>query len=351
MSDQLLTSVFASKNLKRPPVWLMRQAGRYLPEYQIIRAKHDDFISFCFSASDAAKVTLQPIQKFDMDAAIIFSDILTLPHVMGQKVVFHKGDGPHLAPWTSDFLKTPLDKAIEVLSPVYDATARVREKLQKHQSLIGFAGAPWTLMAYMLEGQGSKTFHRAKKHALMHVTQTQDLIQFLVELTLQHLCKQIEAGADVCQLFDSWAGLVPESQLENWIFHPTRAIVRGIKQRFPHIPIIGFPRGLGMYIEEYAAKTGVDGISIDSTCRLKAMPKCVVQGNIDPSVLLTSPRIIKNEVYRACQRMKGYAFILNLGHGVLPETPVEHVKCFVQSVHQYASEETLCGDDERILNE
>ncbi|MBV9551939.1 MAG: uroporphyrinogen decarboxylase [Alphaproteobacteria bacterium] len=322
-----LLRAMRGETLARPPWWLMRQAGRYLPEYRAIRAKAADFITLCLTPELAAEVTLQPVRRFNMDAAILFSDILLVPRALGQRLSFEH-DGPKLAPIVSAGELSPLD--LGMLEPVGAAIRRVRPALPDDVTLIGFAGAPWTVATYMAEGGTSRDFVRAKAWAYRDPHGFGALIDVISDATLAFLTLQIEAGVEAVQLFDSWAGALSPEGFERWVVRPTASIVSTLKTRFPHVPVVGFPRGAGFCYERYATVTGVDAISIDTAvpsadARDRLQGKLTVQGNLDPVLLLAGGAALKRGVRELRATLGGGPYVFNLGHGILPETPPEHV--------------------------
>ncbi len=329
---KLLLRALAKERLERPPLWLMRQAGRYLPEYRAIRDETSDFLELCLSPELATEVTLQPIRRFRMDAAILFSDILVLPYALGQDVVFREGEGPVLEPVRSgaDVARLCLDGLDERLAPVCDTVRSVRAKLPDETALIGFAGAPWTVATYMVEGGTSRDFGSVKRWAVAEGDEFEGLIKLLVEATSSFLIRQVEAGAEVLQIFDTWAGALPESGIRRWVMAPIRSIVERIKADHPEIPVIGFPRGVGVLYADYARETGVDAVSLDSSVPVDWAAKtlqglCAVQGNLDPHVLAAGGASLRVEAERILNALGHGPFIFNLGHGVIPETPPDHV--------------------------
>ena len=326
-----LMRALRGETLPRPPWWLMRQAGRYLPEYREIRAKSHDFVELCLSPQLAAELTLQPVRRFRMDAAILFSDILLLPHALGQGLTYREGEGPVLEPIESAAGIAQLKLGqIKWLEPVFEAVHRVARALGPETALIGFAGSPWTVATYMVEGRASKDFRRVKSWAYRDTHGFGALIDLLVEGTIDFLAGQITAGAEVVQLFDSWAGVLPESGFGRWVIEPTRRIVATLKRRFPDHPIVGFPRGAGLLYERYITQTGVDGVGLDamvpaSYARARLQPLAVVQGNLDPVVLIAGGAPLETAVKELCRTLGDGPFVFNLGHGVLPETPPENV--------------------------
>ena len=295
-----------------------------MAEYREVRAEMGDFLKLCYSPDKACEVTLQPIRRFGMDAAIIFSDILVVPHALGSAVHFEKGEGPRVEPVKSgaDIARLDEAKMLPHLAPVYDAIAKTRAALPKETALIGFAGAPWTLACYMLEGRGKTDFASARRAAYASPSLLAALIGLLSSAVVEHLCAQVEAGADALQMFDTWAGLVPASQREALITGPARAIVAEVKRRHPNVPFIAFPKGLGLDLAHYA----IDGLSVDMQTDITALDvPCVLQGNLDPLLLASSREGTLQEAKRLRAAMAGKRHVFNLGHGIVPETPVEHV--------------------------
>ncbi len=317
----------------------MRQAGRYLPEYRALRANAKNFIDFCLNPELATEVTLQPVRRFGMDAAILFADILLVPHALGQNVAFVENEGPRLEPIRDAAALAKLSDArlSETLSPVMETIKRVRAALPGDVALIGFAGAPWTVATYMIEGQGGTDYEHSRAMAWSEPQLFATLIDRLITATTSYLLAQIEAGAEALQLFDSWAGAVPAPLFESAIIKPTARIVKAVKAKHPQIPVIGFPRAAGSHLAEYAARTGVDAVGVDQFTDLlgasKAMPKgIVVQGNLDPILLLNGGAAMDREVHVLLASMKGRPFVFNLGHGVMQPTPPEHVARLVALV-------------------
>jgi uroporphyrinogen decarboxylase len=331
----LLESVFNGEQNK-PPFWFMRQAGRYLPEYRALRAELGGFLDMCYSPENAAEVTLQPIRRFDMSAAIIFSDILVIPDALGYHLEFIKGEGPNLTPLetVSDYIETNQQKMVSHLEPVYKALQLTRKKLSPEKTLIGFTGAPWTIACYMLQGKGGKEFAAAREQVYRHPELVEKIISQLVDTISLHLIKQIEAGANVVQIFDSWAAYAPFTHREELIYKPTQAIVNNVKAAYPKTPIIGFPKGLGSVAAEYVAKTGVDGLGVDMFSSLDKISqsvgdKVVLQGNLDPLLLASNKDKTIEQARTILAMMKGKPFIFNLGHGMVPHTPIENVEALI----------------------
>jgi len=338
-----LLEVLCGRRQPIPPIWMMRQAGRYLPEYRELRAKAGGFLDLCFTPEYAAEVTLQPIRRFNFDAAIIFSDILVIPYALGRSVRFDAGEGPRLDPLdTPEKVETLApDADFNKLEPVYEALRRVRGALDPSIALIGFCGAPWTVATYMVAGQGTPDQAPARIMAYRHPDAFAKIIDVLVENSIQYLLGQLKAGADVLQIFDTWAGVLPPREFERWSIEPTRRIVNGVRAKAPDARIIGFPRGAGALLPAYVAATGVDAVSIDWTAepsliRERVQNRVAVQGNLDPITLFAPPEVLHArvaEVLAAAAGRPGHIF--NLGHGIVPGTPVENVQAVVKFVREY----------------
>lgn len=341
MSDQKLLDLFQNKINKTPPIWIMRQAGRYLPEYREIRSEVGSFLDLCYNPEKAAEVTLQPLKRFKLDAAIIFSDILIIPHSMGLNVTFEKDMGPRveIIDNDSDFNKLTIDSNNKKLLKVYEAISLVKRTLPTEKTLIGFVGAPWTVATYIIEGKGGHNFHKSKLIAYLEPKFLEKLIDMITQQTIYHILGQIKAGAEVIQIFDSWAGVLGEVNYRKFVITPTKRIIKEVKKIYPDIPIIGFPKGSGILYEEYIAKTGVDGVSCDYNVTLKQMEEfaknIVVQGNLSPLILLSHQSVIQERAALILEAMVGKKFIFNLGHGILPETKIENVEFLVDYVRNY----------------
>jgi uroporphyrinogen decarboxylase len=323
----------------RPPWWLMRQAGRYLPEYREVRSQARDFVKLCLTPALAAELTLQPVRRFGMDAAILFSDILLLPYALGQALAYRDGEGPVLDPVGDGAALARLDPThvLERLGPVFEAVERVRTALEPQTALIGFAGAPWTVATYMVEGGTSRDFRRVKGWSYRDPQSFGALIELLTAATIDWLSAQIAAGAEAVQLFDSWAGVLPEAGFERWVVAPTRRIVVALKARHPSCSIIGFPRGAGLCYETYVIETGVDAVGLDTAvpaafARDRLAPRAVIQGNLDPVLLLTGGPALAAAVAELRRAFADVGWIFNLGHGVLTETPPEHVAALARAL-------------------
>lgn len=328
------------KNNNYTPIWLMRQAGRYLPEYQKIRKNVSGFLNLCYDVNKAVEVTLQPIRRYNFDAAIVFSDILVLPDALGWDVKFEENIGPILRKFQSkeDF-KYLKENSSEKLNVVYEIINKIKANLPTNTVLIGFAGSPWTVMTYMLEGKGKQSFETSKRFIYENNNLAQELLDFITEKTIIHLIGQVRAGADLVQLFDSWAGILEETEYDQFVIQPTKKIVIALKKQFPYLPIIGFPRGSGLLYEKYINNTGVDVIGVDQFVPVSSMKlwseKIIVQGNLDPFILLTNQEIIEEKVSKIILNFKRKNFIFNLGHGILPNTPVENVEFLVNYVRKF----------------
>jgi uroporphyrinogen decarboxylase len=322
----------------------MRQAGRYLPEYRATRAKADSFLEFCYTPALAAEATLQPIHRFGFDAAILFSDILVVPDALGQKVTFEPGEGPKLDPIMTreDFAKLSAELDLHRLAPVFETIARVRAELSPETALIGFCGAPWTVASYMIAGHGTPDQAPARILAYRDPGLVQQLIDRLVEASTRYLLRQIEAGVDAVQIFDSWAGVLPAAEFDRWCLAPIARIVAAIESRYEQIPVIGFPRGAGSWLETYAARTGVECLGLDTTIAPdwadRILPRALpVQGNLDPLALLAGGDALDGSVATIRAAFRSRPHIFNLGHGILPQTPIEHVERLVHLVRRESS--------------
>ena len=317
----------------------MRQAGRYLPEYRAIREKAGSFLDLCFNAELAAEVTLQPIRRFGFDAAILFSDILVIPHALGQRVTFETGEGPQLdaidKPEAQQRLRGDIDH--EKLAAVYEAIRLVKEELPPQVTLLGFCGAPWTVATYMIAGLGTPDQFPARIFAYRHPQAFAELIEVLVKASAEYLVLQFEAGVDAVQIFDSWAGILPAGEFQRWCIEPTARIVTAVRQRVPGAKIIGFPRGAGTELSNYLAGVPVDALGLDwmvdlTFARQHVQSQRPVQGNLDPLALLVGGKALDDGVDAILDALRQGPFIFNLGHGILPDTPLEHVEQLVSRV-------------------
>ena len=332
---------FAGRVTTPPPVWLMRQAGRYLAEYRAVREKAGGFLKLCYTPELASKVTLQPIRRYGFDAAILFSDILVVPDALGQTVAFVEGEGPRLDPIRSEaeLARLNVSATRSKYERVFETVARVRQELPSDVALIGFCGAPWTVATYMVGGQGSSDQAAARAWAYGDPAGFQRLIDLLVEASATYLSGQVKAGAQVLQIFDSWAGSLPEDEFQRWVIAPTKVLVERIKALHPGVPIIGFPRGAGSQAVDYVRKTGVDGVGCDTAMPLAVMAgpladTAVVQGNLDPLLLVAGGEAMERRVAAILAALSGKRFIFNLGHGIVPQTPPENVARLVELVRR-----------------
>ncbi len=325
----------------RPPLWMMRQAGRYLPEYREIRASVPTFLDFCYSPKLATEATLQPIRRFGFDAAIMFSDILVVPDALGQKVSFEQGEGPRLAAISDAAGLAKLSDQInlEKLGPVFETIERVKTALPADTALIGFCGAPWTVASYMIAGRGTPDQGPARRFAYQNPDLFQILIDRLVEASIDYLERQFVAGVEAVQIFDSWAGVLPTLEFENWCLKPVLAIVAGLKARVPHARIIAFPRGVGSHLKAFMTHPGINALGLDTAAdpRWAAAEIQVhkpVQGNLDPLALIAGGRALNDSIDLITNSFRGRPYIFNLGHGILPETPIAHVEQLVARVRK-----------------
>ena len=327
----LLLRTLRGENAPQRPVWLMRQAGRYLPEYRALRAEKGGFLALVYDSDAAAEITLQPIRRFGFDGAILFSDILIVPYAMGQDLEFTAGEGPRLSPRLLDAVLESLHAVPERLEPIYATVAKVKAGLGAGRTLLGFAGSPWTVATYMVAGEGSRDQHETRSMAYRDAVAFQAIIDAITAVTIDYLTGQILAGAEAVQLFDSWAGTLAPAEFERWVIAPNAAIAGAIKARFPDVPVIGFPKGAGEKLPAYARETGVDAVGIDETIdpiwAAKALPAGMpVQGNLDPLLLLAGGAELERQTIRVLDAFADRPHVFNLGHGIGQFTPVEHVE-------------------------
>jgi len=327
------------ETLERPPIWLMRQAGRYLPEYRETRSKADGFLNLCYSPDLAVEVTHQPLRRFAFDAAILFADILLVPDALGQGVAFQEGEGPVLDAITSEeaLKDLSLERVETHLAPVFETVAKLSATLPKDVTLIGFAGSSWTVATYMVGGRGSPDQRAARVWAFRDPAGFGKLIELVTEATVLYLRQQIDAGAEVIQLFDSWAAQLPDHEFDRWVIAPTAKIVAALNESHPDVPVIGFPRGAGPAAERYVAETGVSAVSMDTGmpmtwAREHLQARVPVQGNLDPLTLVAGGPALEEEAARILAGFSGGPHIFNLGHGIVPETPPENVARLVDIV-------------------
>ncbi|WP_088310478.1 uroporphyrinogen decarboxylase [Novosphingobium sp. B 225] len=333
----LLLRTLRGENAPERPVWLMRQAGRYLPEYRALRAEKGGFLPLVYDSAAAAEITLQPIRRFGFDGAILFSDILIVPYAMGQDLEFLAGEGPHLSPRLVDHALTSLTAVPERLSPIYETVRLVKAALPADKTMLGFAGSPWTVATYMVAGEGSRDQHETRAMAYRDPQAFQAIIDAIVTVTVDYLAGQIQAGAEAVQLFDSWAGSLAPAEYERWVIAPNAAIVSQIRARFPDVPLIGFPKGSGEKLPAYARETRVDAVGIDETIdpvwAARELPAGLpVQGNLDPLLLLAGGAELEKQALRILDAFAGRPHVFNLGHGIGQTTPIEQVEALLALV-------------------
>ncbi|MDX2028475.1 MAG: uroporphyrinogen decarboxylase [Alphaproteobacteria bacterium] len=337
-TDKPILGLLSGLQTDRMPVWLMRQAGRYLPEYRALREKAGGFLKLCLTPEWAAEITLQPIRRFQFDAAIIFADILLIPMALGQKLEFREGEGPVLEALKDEKSLAALNYDEKKLFPVFEALSLVKKDLPKETALIGFCGAPWTVACYMIDGTSRNDFHAAKQWAVNNADNLDRLINILVDASELYLSAQIRTGAEIIQIFDSWAGLLDGEMFHRFVVKPTQKLVQRLKEKHLHIPIIGFPRAAGENYRGYAQATGIDALSIDQDIALGYAKELqgikTLQGNLDPALLVKGGDAMKSGI-EAILKTLGPRHIFNLGHGVVPQTPPEHVAELVKIVRSF----------------
>ena len=337
-ADKPLLAVLRGERRGPPPIWMMRQAGRYLPEYRALREEKGSFLDLVYDTDAAAEITLQPLKRFpELDAAVLFADILLIPFAIGQNLTFVAGEGPHLTP---PLASTGLDQLTPFparLDPIYETVSKVRSQLDPAKALIGFAGSPWTVATYMVAGQASRQQSEARQLAYQDPERFAELIEKVEQVTLDYLTGQVEAGAEALQLFDSWAGNLSPAQFEQWVIAPTARLVAKLKDRHPAVPVIGFPKGAGGKLAAYARETGVDAIGLDETVdpfwAAKELPEELpVQGNLDPLALIAGGEALARATRHILDAFANRPHIFNLGHGILPDTPIAHVEQLISLV-------------------
>lgn len=326
----LLLDTLRGNNVRPRPTWLMRQAGRYLPEYRALRAQKGGFLALVYDSEAAAEITIQPIRRYGMDGAILFSDILIVPYAMGQDLEFLVGEGPHLSPRLVDTALSSLSAVPERLSPIYETVKLVRAALPADKTMLGFAGSPWTVATYMVAGEGSRDQHDTRSLAYRDPAAFQAIIDAITGVTIEYLAGQIMAGAEAVQLFDSWSGSLAPSEFERWVIAPNAAIVSAIRARFPDVPVIGFPKGAGEKLPAYARETGVDALGLDETidplwAHANLPAGLPVQGNLDPLLLIAGGEELERQTLRVLEAFADRPHVFNLGHGIGQTTPLEHV--------------------------
>lgn len=339
--DKLILRALQKEQGSAVPFWFMRQAGRYLPEYRATRSVAGNFLDLCYNPELACEVTLQPIRRFGMDGAILFSDILVLPHALGVDVRFAQGEGPIVEQVHTQARIDALnhDAILPHIAPVLETIRLVKSHLPAHVTLLGFSGSPFTLAAYMVEGKGSKEYNILRAFFYEHPALFDALIDHLTRATITYLSAQIEAGAEVVQLFDSWAGVLAPSVFHRYCITPNKIIVDALKQTYPTTPIICFPRGAGAKLSAFCAEVACDGVSIDTATPLNfakdaSHGKCV-QGNLDPLLLVGDKQLLIDEAQRALEAMRGHPYIFNLGHGCTPETKISHIETLCEVIRSY----------------
>lgn len=338
----LLIDTLQGKITSRVPFWFMRQAGRYLPEYKKTREEAGSFWKLCFTPELAARVTLQPITRFNMDAAILFSDILVIPKGLGREVVFTPGEGPKLTPISkkAEVDSLSVDAVYDTIAPILETIRITRRELDASKALIGFSGSPWTLACYMIEGGGSRDFAKARGLESADPELFSHLIDTLTDAIILYVKAQIEAGVNAIQLFDSWAGIASSAQFDAHIIRPTQKITAALKEAYPNIPIIGFPRMAGIHYERYAKEAGVDAVSMDfqlsaSWAKQYLQPHTILQGNLDPMLLVANENLALKEAKRILDILSEKPIVFNLGHGMVPEMPIAHVEALCNFLLSY----------------
>ena len=326
----LLLDTLRGANAAQRPVWLMRQAGRYLPEYRALRAEKGGFLALVYDSEAAAEITLQPIRRYGLDGAILFSDILIVPYAMGQDLEFLVGEGPRLSPRLVDTVLENLHAVPERLKPIYATVKAVKAMLPADKTMLGFAGSPWTVATYMVAGEGSRDQHDTRAMAYRDPGAFQAIIDAITTVTIEYLIGQIVAGAEAVQLFDSWAGSLAPAEFERWVIAPNARIVAALAARYPHIPVIGFPKGAGEKLPAYARETGVAALGLDETIdpvwAAQVLPAGLpVQGNLDPLLLIAGGAELERQTLRILDAFADRPHIFNLGHGIGQTTPLEHV--------------------------
>ena len=336
-SERIALNVLKGAKAFPPPIWMMRQAGRYLPEYRETRQRAGSFLDLCYNPDLAVEVTLQPIRRFGFDAAILFSDILVVPHALGRDLRFEEGKGPLMTPITADEIgRLDGETFHRSLASVYETVTRLRRQLPGETTLIGFCGAPWTVATYMIAGHGTPDQAPGRLFGYRNPEAMQKLLAVLADHSAAYLKRQIAAGADVVQIFDSWAGVLDEASFEAFCVEPVRRIVASIREEYPEVPIIGFPRGAGALYEGYRGRTGVTALGLDWSLPLSAARRLqsegAVQGNLDPMRLVAGGRALDEGVDAILEALGGGPLVFNLGHGITPETPIAHVERMVARV-------------------
>ncbi len=337
--NKKLLNVLNGNREKIPPVWMMRQAGRYLPEYRATRTKAGSFLDLCFNPQLAAEVTLQPIRRFGFDGAILFSDILVIPYALGRKVDFVVGEGPKLEPIKDAQTAQSIQRAVDhgKLDPVYETIKRVKAELPPEVTFLGFCGAPWTVATYMIAGHGTSDQEPARLFAYRHPDAFDDLLQVLVKASAEYLIRQLKAGVDAVQIFDTWAGILPPEEFARWCIAPVRKIILAVRDEIPDAKIIGFPRGAGTVLEKYVTELPINAVGLDwmidkTFARERIQKVKPVQGNLDPVALIAGGEALDRAVDDVMRAFSDGPFIFNLGHGITPQTPIENVERMLKRV-------------------
>ncbi|MDP8912432.1 MAG: uroporphyrinogen decarboxylase [Pseudomonadota bacterium] len=338
-SNKPLLSVLQGKKAEKTPIWLMRQAGRYLPEYRALRMDKGGFLELVYDSDAAAEITLQPIRRFGFDGAILFSDILIVPYALGQGLRFEAGEGPRLFPPLTDAALASLEPIPGRLEPIYETVEKVKAALPAQTTFLGFAGSPWTVATYMVAGRGSKEQAGARRYAYRDPTAFGEIIDAVARMTVDYLSGQVRAGVEAVQLFDSWAGSLSPAQFEQWVIAPNARIIAAFKARHPDVPVIGFPKGAGGKLGAYARETGADAIALDETvdpvwAAAEIPPHLPLQGNLDPLALIAGGDALESAARRIISALEGRPHVFNLGHGILPDTPISHVEQLLRLVRQ-----------------
>ena len=336
----ILLDTLNGERSERVPLWLMRQAGRYLPEYRELRAEKGGFLELVYDTDAAAEVTLQPIRRFGFDGAILFSDILIVPYAMGQKLEFLAGEGPKLSPPLVDAALTSLEAVPERLAPIYETVAKVKAGLGAETTLLGFAGSPWTVATYMVAGEGSRDQHATRALAYRDPAGFGAILDAIVAVTVEYLAGQVEAGAEAVQLFDSWSGSLAPDQFERWVIGPNARIAAALRERFPQLPVIGFPKGAGEKLPAYARETGVHAVGVDETLdpawvHAELPDGMPVQGNLDPLLLMAGGDPLAARARHILATFAERPHVFNLGHGIGQHTPIAHVETLIETVRKW----------------
>lgn len=334
-ADKPLLAVLRGEQRDPPPVWMMRQAGRYLPEYRALRSEKGGFLDLVYDPAAAAEITLQPLRRFPLDGAILFSDILIVPYALGQELSFVAGEGPRLAPPLKDSALDALTPRPERLQPIYETVRRVKAGLAPSTTFLGFAGSPWTVATYMVAGEGSRDQQETRQLAYSDPGRFAAIIEAIEAATLPYLLGQAEAGVEAVQLFDSWSGSLAPAEFERWVIAPTARLVEKVKAARPDLPVIGFPKGAGGKLGAYARETGIDAIGLDETVDPqwadRELPEGLpVQGNLDPLALIAGGEAVETAVRRICHALSNRPHIFNLGHGIQQTTPIANVEALLR---------------------